>query len=69
MVSLGSAARGATPVPYDGTDFEPWPKPPKRSKTKERVLCALIFLFAMMLLVAPISVGTFIDIVRYVSHK
>ncbi len=56
-------------MPYDGTDFEPWPKPPKRSKTKERVICLLVFLFALVLLIAPISVGTFIDIVRYASHK
>jgi hypothetical protein len=60
---------GATRVPYDGTDFEPWPKPPKRSKGKERAICLIVFLFALLLLVAPISAGTFIDIVRYVSHK
>ncbi len=56
-------------MPYDGADFEPWPKPPRRSKAKERILCLIAFLFALVLLVAPLSVGTFIDIVRYVSHR
>jgi hypothetical protein len=60
---------GATRVPYDGTDFEPWPKPPKRSTAKERILCLAFFLFALLLLIAPISVGAFVDIVRYVSHN
>lgn len=56
-------------MPYDGTDFEPWPKPPKRSKAKERVLCLIAFMFAMVMLLAPISVGTLIDVVHYVFHK
>ncbi|MHB8283294.1 MAG: hypothetical protein ACYDD1_01315 [Caulobacteraceae bacterium] len=56
-------------MPYDGTDFEPWPKPPKRSKAKERILCLVVFMFALVLLVAPISADTFIDIVHYLSRK
>ncbi len=56
-------------MPFDGTDFEPWPKPPKRSTAKERILCLAVFVFALLLLVVPVSASALVDIAKYVSHK
>lgn len=56
-------------MPYDGTDFEPWPKPPKRPSAKARVLSLAVFVFALLLLILPVSAGAFIDIVHYLWHR
>ncbi len=55
-------------MPFDGTDFHPR-KQPSRRKPKETVLCVFFFIFAVSLLVMPISMGGIIDVVRYVQGR
>jgi hypothetical protein len=57
-------------MPFDATDFDPAPKPappPKRDVAKERILCGLAMVVALILLVLPISAGALVDMARYVG--
>ncbi len=57
-------------MPFDATDFDPAPKPappPKRNLVKERILCGLAMVLALILLVLPISAGALVDVARYVG--
>jgi len=57
-------------MPFDATDFDPDPKPappPKRNVVKERVLCGLAMVLALILLVLPISAGALVDMAHYVG--
>jgi len=56
-------------MPFDATDFNSDPKPappPKRNLVKERVLCGLAMVLALILLVLPISAGALVDVAHYV---
>jgi len=63
--------RGKSALPFDATDFEPDPKPPptppKRNLVKERILCGLAMMLAVILLVLPISAGALVDMARYIA--
>jgi len=57
-------------MPFDATDFDPAPEPappPKRNLVKERILCGLVMVLALILLVLPISAGALVDVARYVG--
>jgi hypothetical protein len=52
-------------MPFDGTQFELPPKPRKPNLARERVLSALVFAFAVLMLILPVSADALIDIVAY----
>ncbi len=55
-------------MPFDGTDFEPRPKPPP-PVARDTWLCVLVFIGAMGLLVLPLSLDGLVDLVRYLSRR
>ncbi len=58
---------------FDSTGFEPWPRPepkqPQTPSTKEKVLCFAGVMFALMMLLTPISAGALVDLVNYLTHR
>jgi hypothetical protein len=57
-------------MPFDGSGYQGppgTPEPPKRHPAQERVLTAIAVWFVLMLFLLPISAGTLVDIVRYIS--
>ncbi len=56
-------------MPFDGAGFPAKPDPPRRSAPTDNMASLIIILLAFGLLVMPISMGAFIDIVHYLrSH-
>lgn len=56
-------------MPFDGADFHPEQKPPRRAAPGERVFGFLFLLVALCLLVMPISAAALVDIVHYLQSK
>ena len=53
-------------MPFDGTDFPHRGTPPGRPNSDDNVVTVIIVLLSFCLLVMPISLTVFVDIVRYV---
>ena len=53
-------------MPFDGADFPQRCDPPRRAPSNDNAVTVMIVLIAFGLLVMPISLSGFIDIVRYV---
>lgn len=53
-------------MPFDGTDFPHRGTPPGRPTSNDTVVTVIIVLVSFCLLVMPISLTVFVDIVRYV---
>ncbi len=56
-------------MPFDGTDFEPQPKPAAPPAPRDTLLCVGIFLAAIGLLVLPISLDALVDLVRFLLRR
>ena len=59
-------------MPFDAADFDPNPEPappPKRNLAKERILCGLAMILALILLGLPISAGALVDMARYFGGR
>ena len=54
-------------MPFDGVEFPKRQEPPKRATPAENVLLVLIALLALCLLLLPISLAAFVDVVRYLQ--
>jgi hypothetical protein len=52
-------------MPFDATGFPHEPNPPRRSTRSENVISAAIVMIALFLLITPISLAAFVDLVRY----
>jgi hypothetical protein len=52
-------------MPFDATGFPHEPRQPRRSTRSDSIVSAAIVLIALGLLVTPISLAAFIDLVRY----
>ncbi len=50
---------------FDGVDFPR--QPPGRPPVNERGLTIAIVIFAMAMLITPISLASLVDIIRYIS--
>jgi len=50
---------------FDGIDFPP--RPPGRPPVNDRGLTIVIVIFAMTMLITPISLAGLVDIIRYIS--
>ena len=56
-------------MPFDGTDFEPQPKPPKAPVARDTLLCVAVFVLAMALLILPLSLDGLVDLIRFLSRR
>ena len=52
-------------MPFDGADFEPRRKKPAHSGPGDNLVTVLIVVFAICMLVTPISVAGLVDTIRY----
>lgn len=52
-------------MPFDATGFPAGPDRPERPGPSDGAVTAIIVALAFCLLVLPISLGAFVDIVRY----
>ena len=52
---------------FDGVDFPR--KPPERRRANENGLAILIFVFALAMLIMPISLSGMVDIIRYIGGR
>ncbi len=53
-------------MPFDSAGFPPERQEPKRVPISDNALCVGIVFIALSLLVIPISVPAFVDIIRYI---
>ena len=53
-------------MPFDGTSFQPEPRGPRRAAPSDNTVTLIIVAVALALLVMPISLTAFVDVVRYV---
>ena len=54
-------------MPFDGTDYQGRPGPPKREPSETGVLI-LVAVLAISLLLLPVSLGGLVDLIRYVQR-
>ena len=52
-------------MPFDATGFPQEPKQPRRSTQGDNIVSAVIIAIAIGLLVTPVSLAAFVDLVRY----
>ncbi|WP_158743114.1 hypothetical protein [Acidisphaera sp. L21] len=52
-------------MPFDGSDFDPRP-PRGRPPVNETAMTVAVVLFALSMLIMPISLGGLVDIIRYI---
>jgi hypothetical protein len=51
-------------MPFDGTDYR-GPIRPERSPSSEGLVTTVVLIFALILLLTPISLGALVDLVAY----
>ncbi len=56
-------------MPFDGTGFSGRPDQPKRPAPNDNVVSLIIIVLAFSLLVLPISMGAFVDIIHVLRAK
>jgi hypothetical protein len=57
-------------MPFDGSGYQrpvPAPDPPRPHSRQENVLTGLMIWLVLTLFLLPVSAGTLVDLVRYVS--
>ncbi len=52
-------------MPFDGTDFRPRRKEPKRASEQERAFTLMFVVLALVMFVIPVSIAELISIMRY----
>ncbi len=52
-------------MPFDGTGFPREPRQPRRTTRSDNMVSAAIVAIALGLLVTPVSVAAFVDLLRY----
>lgn len=52
-------------MPFDGSDHEWRRSDPKRSRRDDTVITVIIVALAMVMLIMPLTVGSLVNIVRY----
>ena len=52
-------------MPFDGVGFPRKQEPPERATPAENILLGLIAVLALCLLLLPVSLTAFVDVVRY----
>ncbi len=56
-------------MPFDGTEFEPTPPAPERPVPRDTLLCVVVFLMALALLLAPITLSGLVDLLTMLSRR
>lgn len=51
-------------MPFDAAGFPPRPDQPRRAARDDNVACLIVIILAFCMLVMPISMAAFVDIVR-----